>query len=262
MTNTLLEAKDLTMVYGTVVKTHALKGVSLNIEPGEFTSIIGYSGSGKTTLLNILGTLDRPTSGVLRLLGEDVTKMSDEQLANFRNRNLGFIFQFHHLLPEFTALENVLMPTWIRSRNGSLKLASRAKELLELVGLKDRINNKATALSGGQQQRVAIARALINEPQLILADEPTGNLDSETTEQVYELLRSINATLNTAFLVVTHNDHIAAKSNRIIEMKDGLITKDYPATTMDRDVLWNEVAPIYCRHCNREITTEGTVALL
>lgn len=262
MASPLLEASELTMVYGTVVKTHALKGVNLTINSGEFSSIIGYSGSGKTTLLNILGTLDRPTSGTLRLLGEDITKMSDEQLAVFRNRNLGFIFQFHHLLPEFTALENVLMPTWIRSKNGSMKMASRAKELLELVGLKDRINNKATALSGGQQQRVAIARALINQPQLILADEPTGNLDSETTEQVYDLMRNINATLNTAFVVVTHNDHIAAKSDRIIEMKDGLITRDYPAAAMDNDVVWKEIAPKYCRYCNRELETEGATALL
>lgn len=262
MTAPILEAKDLTMVYGTLVKTHALKGVNLEIRSGEFSSIIGYSGSGKTTLLNILGTLDRPTGGTLKLLGEDVTRMSDEQLAAFRNQNLGFIFQFHLLLPEFTALENVLMPTWIKSRNGNLKLASRAKELLELVGLKERINNKATALSGGQQQRVAIARALINEPQLILADEPTGNLDSETTEQVYDLMRDINAKLNTAFVIVTHNDHIAAKSNRIIEMKDGLITRDYAAAAMDQEDVWREVAPKYCRYCNRDLLTDGSVALL
>jgi lipoprotein-releasing system ATP-binding protein len=251
MENILLEARELTMEYGTLVKTQALKGVSITIRAGEFASIVGYSGSGKTTLLNIMGTLDRPTSGTLKLLGEDVTSMGDKQLAKFRNLNLGFIFQFHHLLPEFTALENVLMPTWIKSRNGSLKMAGRAKELLEIVGLSDRMNNKATALSGGQQQRVAIARALINEPQLILADEPTGNLDSEATEQVYELMRDINSRLHTAFVVVTHNDHIAAKSDRIIEMKDGLITRDYLASSMNEDAVWEEVAPKYCKLCNK-----------
>lgn len=257
----LLEAENLIMDYGTLIKTRALNGVSLKIDSGEFASIIGYSGSGKTTLLNILGTLDRPTGGKLWFRGEDVTLMKDDALAIFRNRNLGFIFQFHHLLPEFTALENVLIPTWIKSRNGSLKYAGRAKELLEIVGLSDRMNNKANALSGGQQQRVAIARALINEPQLILADEPTGNLDSETTEQVYELLRDINSKLGTAFLVVTHNDHIAAKSNRIIEMKDGMIFKDAPIIGKDPEKVWQEIAPKYCRFCNAELNHSDIVHL-
>ncbi len=181
-----------------------------------------------------------------------MTAMSDRELADFRNRNIGFIFQFHHLLPEFTALENVLIPTWIKSHSGNRKKEDRARELLELVGLKDRMNNKATDLSGGQQQRVAIARSLINEPSIILADEPTGNLDSETTEQVYELMREINARLNTAFIVVTHNDHIAAKSDRIVEMKDGLILKDYLTGERSEDEVWQDVAPKYCRHCYKD----------
>ena len=249
MSEWLLEARGITKVYGTVVKTPALRGIDLGFRAGEFSSIIGYSGSGKTTLLNILGALDRPTEGSLWFQEEEVSRMTDNRLASFRNRNIGFVFQFHHLLPEFSALENVLMPTWIESRNGSRKKEARAKELLDLVGLTDRMNNKATDLSGGQQQRVAIARALINEPALILADEPTGNLDSETTEQVYALLRDINARLGTAFLVVTHNDHIAAKSDRVIEMKDGLILRDYLTKELDEETNWQAVAPNYCKYC-------------
>ncbi len=249
MSEWLMEAKGITKVYGTVVKTAALKGIDLGFKVGEFASIIGYSGSGKTTLLNILGALDRPTEGSLWFQEEEVSRMNDNRLAAFRNRNIGFVFQFHHLLPEFSALENVLMPTWIEARSPSRKKEARAKELLDLVGLTDRMNNKATDLSGGQQQRVAIARALINEPAMILADEPTGNLDSETTEQVYALMRDINARLGTAFLVVTHNDHIAAKSDRVIEMKDGLILRDYLTGELDEEENWQAVAPKYCKHC-------------
>lgn len=252
MSEWLMEAKGITKVYGTVVKTQALKGIDLGFRAGEFASIIGYSGSGKTTLLNILGALDRPTDGSLWFQGEEVSRMGEKRLAAFRNRNIGFVFQFHHLLPEFTALENVLIPTWIQAGAGTRRRAERAKELLELVGLKERINNKSTDLSGGQQQRVAIARALINEPGLILADEPTGNLDSETTEQVYALMRDINARLGTAFVVVTHNDHIAAKSDRIIEMKDGLILRDQATEGRSADDVWESVAPGYCRHCYKD----------
>jgi len=153
--------------------------------------------------------------------------MSNDDLADFRNQNLGFIFQFHHLLPEFTALENVLMPTWIKIGNSSGKYTNKAKELLELVGLKEYINNKSTNLSGGQQQRVAIARGLINDPTILLGDEPTGNLDTETTEQVYGLFRDINKELGTTLLIVTHNEGIAAKSDRVIELRDGKISRDY-----------------------------------
>ncbi|MDW7671635.1 MAG: ABC transporter ATP-binding protein [Bacillota bacterium] len=253
MSEWLLETKGITKVYGTVVKTTALRGIDLGFRAGEFSSIIGYSGSGKTTLLNILGALDRPTEGSLWFREEEVSRMKDNRLASFRNRNIGFVFQFHHLLPEFTALENVLMPTWIEARSGSLKKQDRAKELLDLVGLTDRMNNRATDLSGGQQQRVAIARALINEPAMILADEPTGNLDSETTEQVYELMRDINARLGTAFVFVTHNDHIAAKSDRVIEMKDGLILRDYLTRELDEEANWQAVAPKYCRYCHKDV---------
>ncbi|MEN1760175.1 ABC transporter ATP-binding protein [Anoxynatronum sibiricum] len=252
MSEWLMEAKGITKVYGTVVKTRALKGIDLGFHAGEFASIIGYSGSGKTTLLNILGALDKPTEGSLWFQGEEVSRMGEKRLAAFRNRNIGFVFQFHHLLPEFTALENVLIPTWIQAGNGTRRQTDRAKELLELVGLKEQINNKSTDLSGGQQQRVAIARALINEPALILADEPTGNLDSETTEQVYSLMRDINDRLGTAFLVVTHNDHIAAKSDRIITMKDGLVVRDETTTGRPSEEVWQTVAPGYCRHCYKD----------
>ncbi len=252
----LLQACGVTKVYGTTVQTRALKGIDLAVRAGEFASLIGYSGSGKTTLLNILGALDRPTEGIIRFQGRDLTSMSRDELANFRNTNLGFIFQFHHLLPEFTVLENVLMPTWIREGKSTGKLQKRALELLDQVGLADVSRKKATELSGGQQQRVAIARSLINEPAMILADEPTGNLDSETTEQVYSLLRKINSETRTAFLVVTHNDHIAAKSDRVIEMKDGLVTRDRQTSGRTEEEVWQDVAPRYCKHCEK-----GTSAL-
>lgn len=227
MDNIVLESRDIKKEFGTVVKTEILHGINFSITEGEFVSIIGYSGSGKSTLLNILGALDTPTSGEILFRGQEYGKMTEDQLADFRNKNMGFIFQFHHLLPEFTALENVLIPTWIKMGNTSKKHVNRAKELLELVGLKDYINSKSTNLSGGQQQRVAIARALVNDPAILLGDEPTGNLDTETTEHVYELFRQVNKDLGTTVLIVTHNDKIAAKSDRVIEMTDGNISKDY-----------------------------------
>ena len=245
MDDKLLEIKDLVKIYGTKVKTKVLHEVSLDIDKGEFLSIIGPSGSGKTTLLNIIGALDNATSGHIYFENHDITTMKSDELASFRNKNLGFIFQFHHLLPEFTALENVIIPTWIKYKSPTNRKRERALELLEIVGLKDRINNKATDLSGGQQQRVAIARALINEPTLILADEPTGNLDSESTEQVYDLLRSINKDIGTTFIIVTHDRHLAAKSERVIEMVDGKINQDYKTASKGED-LWSCLAPQNC----------------
>lgn len=249
MDNCLLQACSVTKTYGTTVQTQALKGIDLGFREGEFASLIGYSGSGKTTLLNILGALDRPTGGSILFQGRDLVSMSRDELAFFRNTNLGFIFQFHHLLPEFSVLENVLIPTWIREGKSTGKLQKRAMELLDQVGLADVSRKKATELSGGQQQRVAIARSLINEPAMILADEPTGNLDSETTEQVYSLLRKINGETRTAFLVVTHNDHIAAKSDRVIEMKDGLILRDRLTAGRTDEEVWKDMAPRYCKLC-------------
>lgn len=247
MDNILLKGEGLTREYGTSIITTALDKVSITLNKQEFASIIGPSGCGKSTLLNMLGALDRPTRGTLFFKGKNLSDMNDEELAAFRNMNIGFIFQSHHLLPEFTALENVLLPTWIETRKADRKKESRAKELLELVGLADRMNNIAPNLSGGQQQRVSIARALINNPNLLLADEPTGNLDSDSTDQVYELLRNINKEFDMSFLIVTHDRHIAEKSDRVIEMSDGRIIKDYETSEKLPDELWECLAPENCK---------------
>ncbi len=243
----LLEAKEIRKVYGRVIQTVALKKLNVKLEQNEFITLIGPSGCGKTTLANILGALDQPTSGEIFFQGEPLGKMKQNQLADFRNQHVGFIFQFHFLLKEFTALENVLVPTWIKHQLTSAKKVKRAKELLELVGLKERMNNKGNNLSGGQQQRVAIARSLINEPSLILADEPTGNLDSSNTDQVFGLLKKINQEIGTTFLIITHERHIAAKSNRVVEMLDGEIIKDFANDQEDEDKEWLSIAPEYCK---------------
>lgn len=247
MDNILLQGENLTREYGKEIITKALNEVTLKLSKSEFSSIIGPSGCGKSTLLNLLGALDRPTRGRLLFQGRELSSMSDGELAAFRNRNIGFIFQFHHLLPEFNALENVLLPTWIGSGLADRKREEKAKELLELVGLKDRMKNPANNLSGGQQQRVSIARALINDPNLVLADEPTGNLDSDATEQVYDLLRKINKELGMSFLIVTHDRHIAEKSDRVIEMSDGRIVSDYKTADKSPDELWKRLAPHNCK---------------
>ena len=244
--NSLMEAKEINKIYGQAFKTIALKNINLQIQKNEFITLIGPSGCGKTTLANILGALDQPTSGTIFYNGSLLAKMKENQLAEFRNQHIGFIFQFHFLLKEFTALENVLIPTWIKHQLAPVKKVKRAKELLELVGLKERMNNRANKLSGGQQQRVAIARSLINEPDLILADEPTGNLDSNNTDQIFGLLKKINQEMETTFLIITHERHIAAKSNRIIEMLDGEIIKDF-ANQGEGDKQWLSLAPEYCK---------------
>lgn len=244
--NILLEAKEIKKIYGQAFKTIALKNVNLQIQKNEFIALIGPSGCGKTTLANILGALDQPTSGTIYYQGSPLAKMKDNQLAEFRNQHIGFIFQFHFLLKEFTALENVLIPTWIKHQLAPVKKVKRAKELLELVGLKERMHNRANKLSGGQQQRVAIARSLINEPDLILADEPTGNLDSVNTDQVFGLLKKINQEMGTTFLIISHERHIAAKSNRIVEMLDGEVIKDFP-NQGEEDKQWLSLAPEYCK---------------
>ena len=213
--------------YGSVVPQQVLFDVNLNIEPKTFNSIIGQSGSGKSTLLNIIGSLDKPTSGEVIINGKKISSMSKNQLSRLRNEDIGFIFQFHFLLPEFTVFENILMPYRISHNKITKEIASRAEELMELVGISKVRNNKATGISGGQAQRTAIARALINNPKIILADEPTGNLDSASTETVYKLLRSLNETYGTTFVVITHNANVAEKTDRIIEIKDGRIHRDY-----------------------------------
>lgn len=228
----ILQLKNIDKIYGTDIKTQVLYDINLSVEEGSFNSIIGQSGSGKSTLLNIIGTLDRPTNGEVIIDGVDVKKMSSGQLASLRNQKIGFVFQFHYLLPEFTALENVLMPYRIRNTKIGKPAIDKAKEYMKLVGLEQVMNNPATKMSGGQQQRTAIARALMNEPKIILADEPTGNLDSDSTEQIYDLLRSINEEFNTTFVIITHDRRIAEKADRIVEIKDGRINLD-----LRRDVI-------------------------
>jgi lipoprotein-releasing system ATP-binding protein len=222
----ILQLKNINKIYGTTVKTQVLTDINLTFEKGSFSSVIGQSGSGKSTLLNIIGTLDKPTSGDVIINGIHTTKMTKNQLAILRNQTMGFVFQFHYLLPEFTALENVLMPYRIGGAPITKEVKERALELMHIVGLEKVINNNATKMSGGQQQRTAVARALLNDPAIILADEPTGNLDSVSTENVYTLLREINEKFGTTFIVITHDRHIAEKADRIIEIADGRINLD------------------------------------
>jgi lipoprotein-releasing system ATP-binding protein len=223
----IIELRHVDKVYTTGdIKTQVLFDVNLAFEEGSFNSIIGQSGSGKSTLMNIIGSLDRPTKGEVVVDGRTTARMKKNELARLRNQTIGFVFQFHYLLPEFTAYENVLMPYWINDTKPPDKVRLRAEKLLDLVGLSKVKNNLATKMSGGQQQRTAIARSLINNPKIILADEPTGNLDSESSENVYKLFRDINKRLGTTFVIVTHNRRIAEETDRIVEIRDGRIFTD------------------------------------
>jgi lipoprotein-releasing system ATP-binding protein len=222
----IVDLRKVEKIYTNGFETQVLFDINLKLKEGTFNSLVGASGSGKSTLLNIIGTLDTPSRGEVYIAGKRTDRMTKNQLAELRNQNIGFIFQFHYLLPEFTALENVLMPNFIKKARPDKEQEKRANEILDLVGLSDVKNNNATKMSGGQQQRTAIARALINNPKLVLADEPTGNLDSETTENVYKLLRDINKKFKTTFLIVTHDRKVAEKTDRIIEVKDGRIIMD------------------------------------
>lgn len=213
----MLKATKIIKNYGDL---QVLKGVDIDIHKGEIVSIIGASGAGKSTLLHILGTLDKADSGEIMLNEERLDKLSGKNLAAFRNKNIGFIFQFHHLLPEFTAVENVCIPGWIGGKNKSAT-EKRAKELLEKLGLGHRLNNKPGQLSGGEQQRVAVARALINNPAIIMADEPTGNLDSANANEMHQLFINLRNEFQQTFLIVTHNEELARMSDRILQMKDG-----------------------------------------
>ncbi len=199
-----------------------LKGVNMQVHAGEIVSIIGSSGAGKSTLLHILGTLDNADAGTIFLNNEPVHTLQGKKLAAFRNKHIGFIFQFHHLLPEFSAVENVCIPGWIAQRN-STEVKQAAEQLLHRLGLGNRLHNKPNQLSGGEQQRVAVARALINNPSIVFADEPTGNLDSTNAKELHDLFIQLRNELNQTFLIVTHNEELAALSNRTLHMKDGLI---------------------------------------
>ncbi|MEO0323887.1 MAG: ABC transporter ATP-binding protein [Myxococcota bacterium] len=206
-------------------EVEVLKGVDLRIGAGEMVSVVGRSGAGKSTLLHLLGTLDLPTSGAITYLGQDVTRLDAAGLAAFRNETLGFVFQFHHLLPEFDALENVMMPGLVRGlRRRALR--DRAKSLLDEVGLGHRLAHRPGELSGGEQQRVALARALVMEPRLVLADEPTGNLDTATSEAIHRLFFELNARRGTTFLIVTHNLDLAGRMPRVVRMRDGRVEDD------------------------------------
>ena len=225
----IITLKDINKIYGSAVKTQVLFDTNLNFEEGSFNSIIGQSGSGKSTLLNIMGTLDKPTSGEVYIDGKRTDSMNKNALATLRNKTIGFVFQFHYLLPEFTAIENILIPYMMNNPKPSKEIIERAEEFMNLVGIYNVKDNLAINMSGGQQQRTAIARALINNPKIILADEPTGNLDSQSTENIYTILRDINEKFKTTFIIITHDRRIAEKTDRIIEIKDGRINMDINA---------------------------------
>jgi len=216
---TMLTGNNIHKRYGTV---EVLRGVNIEISKGEIVSIVGSSGAGKSTLLHILGTLDKADQGTVSITGTEVTRLTGKKLAAFRNRNMGFIFQFHHLLPEFTALENVCIPGWLGGRKKK-EVEIKAEELLNILGLSQRLNNKPNAMSGGEQQRVAVARALITDPSIVFADEPTGNLDSANAKELHQLFFDLRKKFNQTFLIVTHNEDLAQLSDRVLHMKDGVI---------------------------------------
>lgn len=217
--NMVLEAKNIHKSFG---QLHILKGIDLSVAPGEIVSIVGKSGSGKSTLLHILGTLDRADRGEIRIRQTDVQRLPARQLAAFRNRHIGFVFQFHHLLPEFTALENVCLPGFIQKKPVA-QVRQRATELLEYLGLSQRLHHKPTELSGGEQQRVAVARALVNQPDIVFADEPTGNLDSTASADLHRLIQQLRRDYGQTFVIVTHNYELAELSDRRLEMRDGAL---------------------------------------
>ena len=218
----MIDIKNITKSFGNL---QVLKDINLHINKGEVVSIVGPSGAGKTTLLQIIGTLDKPDSGTICLDGIDVNKLSTRKLSDFRNRHIGFVFQFHQLLPEFTALENVMIPAYIAGKSNS-EAKQRALELLEFMGLSDRANHKPAELSGGEKQRVAVARALVNKPAVILADEPSGSLDSKNKAELHQLFFDLRDKFGQTFVIVTHDEGLAAITDRTIHMKDGEILGD------------------------------------
>ncbi len=215
----MIEIKNITKSFGAL---NVLKGIDLHIEKGEIVSIVGPSGAGKTTLLQIMGTLDKPDSGQVIIDGTDVGKLSGGKLSDFRNRHIGFVFQFHQLLPEFTAQENVMIPAFIAGMSKK-DARKRADELLAFMGLSDRANHKPNELSGGEKQRVAVARALVNKPAVILADEPSGSLDSKNKEDLHRLFFELRDHFNQTFVIVTHDEHLAEITDRTIKMRDGML---------------------------------------
>lgn len=226
MSTALLSSQNISKFYQEGnQQTEVLKQVSFSMQPGELVAIVGSSGSGKSTLLHTLGGLDQPSSGEVFINGQSLQKMTPNALAKLRNQYLGFVYQFHHLMADFTALENVMMPMLIGRQNKG-EAQSRAEQMLSAVGLQHRISHRPSALSGGERQRVAIARALVNNPALVLADEPTGNLDHKTTESIFELIQQLNQEKQIAFLLVTHDLNLAEKLNRRLIMQDGVLREE------------------------------------
>lgn len=223
----MIDIKNITKSFGSL---QVLKGIDLHINKGEIVSIVGPSGAGKTTLLQIIGTLDKPDSGSIVIDGIDVSNLSKAKLSDFRNRHLGFVFQFHQLLPEFTALENIMIPAFIAGTSQS-EAKERAMELLKFMGLEDRVSHKPNELSGGEKQRVAVARALVNKPAVILADEPSGSLDSKNKAELHQLFFDLRDKFGQTFVIVTHDESLAATTDRTIHMKDGLISEERTLTT-------------------------------
>jgi lipoprotein-releasing system ATP-binding protein len=217
----MLKATNITRNYNDL---SVLKGVDIFVNKGEIVSIVGSSGAGKSTLLHILGSLDKANSGEIWINNERIDTLKEKELAKFRNKHIGFVFQFHHLLPEFSALENVCIPGWIAGTPKN-ELEARALELLKILGLQDRASHNPSELSGGEQQRVAVARALINNPDIVFADEPTGNLDSKHAQELHELFLHLQKTMGQTFLIVTHNESLAKMSDRVVHMKDGYIVE-------------------------------------
>ncbi len=217
----ILTGKQITKSYGDL---KVLKGIDIEIKKGEIVSIVGASGAGKSTLLHILGTLDNPDSGKLHIKNQNITTLNNNQLARFRNLNIGFVFQFHNLLPEFSAMENICIPGFIGKKNVK-EVESKALKLMDLLGIDNRKENKPSELSGGEQQRASVARALINDPEIVFADEPSGNLDSKNADELHTLFFKLREELNQSFVIVTHNELLAKMADRILEIKDGLIVK-------------------------------------
>lgn len=222
----MIAVEGITKSFGSL---KVLKGIDLRVEKGEIISIVGASGAGKTTLLQIMGTLDKADSGTVYINNENLSRLNDSRLSDFRNKNIGFVFQFHQLLPEFTALENVMIPALI-GKVKELQAKAKAKELLDMLGLSLRMEHKPNELSGGEKQRVAVARALINNPAVILADEPSGSLDSENKDELHQLFFKLRDTLGQTFVIVTHDEHLASITDRTIHMKDGMIMENQPET--------------------------------
>ncbi len=215
----MIKAQGITKSFGTL---QVLRGIDLSVEKGEVVSIVGPSGAGKTTLLQILGTLDKPDAGSVQLNGQDIGSLSQAKLARFRNQQIGFVFQFHQLLPEFTALENVMIPAFIGGTD-KRKARRRATELLRFIGLADRLTHKPSELSGGEKQRVAVARALVNNPAVVMADEPSGSLDTKNKQELHKLFFSLRDTFGQTFIIVTHDESLAQTTDRTIRMRDGMI---------------------------------------